>query len=91
MLFRSGLHKGSQWGEARMHPTEKPVALFEEIGKMYASGGLWVDLFAGSGAQLVAAERSGATCYAMEIEVLYVATILQRLSNMGVAPERAEA
>lgn len=87
----NGLHKGSQWGEARMHPTEKPVALFEEIGKMYAPGGLWVDLFAGSGPQLVAAENTGATCFAMEVEVLYVATILQRLADMGLVPVRAEA
>lgn len=84
----NGLHKGSQHGERRLHPTEKPVALFEEIGKMYADGGLWVDLFAGSGAQMVAAERTGATCYAMECEVLYVATIIERLAGMGLTPER---
>lgn len=84
----NGLHKGSQHGERRLHPTEKPVALFEEIGKMYADGGLWIDLFAGSGAQMVAAERTGATCYAMECEVLYVATIIERLAGMGLTPER---
>lgn len=87
----NGLHKGSQWGEARLHPTEKPVALFEEIGKMFADKGLWVDLFAGAGGQLVAAERTGATCYAMEWEPLYVATILQRLSDMGLSPVKAGA
>lgn len=81
----NGLHKGSQHGERRLHPTEKPVALFEEIGKMYAPGGLWLDLFAGSGPQLVAAERTGATCYAMECEPLYVATMLERLAGMGLA------
>jgi hypothetical protein len=87
----NGLHKGSQHGEKRLHPTEKPVALFEEIGRMFCDKGLWVDLFAGSGAQLVAAERTGATCYAMEYEPLYVATIIERLSQMGLAPKRAEA
>lgn len=85
----NGLHKGSQHGERRVHPTEKPVALFAEIGKMYADKGLWLDLFAGSGAQVVAAEQTGATCYANEIEVLYVATILERLAEMGLSPERA--
>lgn len=84
----NGLHKGSQHGERRLHPTEKPVALFEEVGRLFADGGLWLDLFAGSGPQLVAAERTGATCYAAEIEVLYCATILERLSQMGLSVER---
>lgn len=83
----NGLHKGSQHGERRTHPTEKPVALFEEIGKFYADKGLWVDLFAGTGAQIVAAERSGATCYAMEYEPMYVATIIDRLAKMGIDPQ----
>jgi DNA modification methylase len=64
--------------------------LFEEIGKMYADKGVWVDLFAGTGAQLVAAERSGATCVAMEYEPLYVATILDRLERMGITPRLSE-
>lgn len=86
----NGLHKGSQNGERRTHPTEKPVALFEEIGRMYADKGVWVDLFAGTGAQMVAAERSGATCCAMEYEPLYVATILDRLERMGITPRLSE-
>jgi ParB-like chromosome segregation protein Spo0J len=83
----NGLHKASQHGESRRHPTEKPVALFQEIGQRYAAGGAWLDLFAGSGAQVVAAERAGATCYAMEIEPLYVAVILDRLEQEGLLPE----
>lgn len=82
----NGLHKGSQHGERRIHPTEKPVALFAEIGKLYADKGLWLDLFAGSGAQIVAAEETGATCYALEYEPLYVACILERLSAIGLTP-----
>lgn len=85
----NGLHKGSQHGERRTHPTEKPVALFAEIGKSYADQGVWLDLFAGTGAQVVAAEQTGATCYANEIEPLYIATILERLSQMGLTPELA--
>jgi hypothetical protein len=82
----NGLHKGSQHGERRIHPTEKPVALFAEIGKLYADKKLWLDLFAGSGAQIVAAEQTGATCYAMEYEPLYVACILERLKDIGLSP-----
>lgn len=84
----NGLHKGSQHGQARTHPTEKPVALFVEIGKMFCDGGLWLDLFAGTGAQIVAAEQTGARCYASEIEPPYIATILDRLHRMGVDVRR---
>ena len=84
----NGLHKGSQHGERRTHPTEKPVALFAEIGKMYADGKLWLDLFSGTGAQIVAAEQTSATCYAMEWEPLYVAVTLDRLQKMGLEPKR---
>lgn len=86
----NGLHKGSQNGERRIHPTEKPVALFAEIGKMYADKGLWVDLFAGSGAQIVAAEQTGATCYALEYEPLYVACVIERLVDLGLEPKLSE-
>lgn len=84
----NGLHKGSQHGQKRLHPTEKPIALFAEIGNLLAPGGLWLDLYAGSGAQLVAAEQTAATCYAIDIEPLYVATTLERLSLMGLSPEK---
>jgi site-specific DNA-methyltransferase (adenine-specific) len=86
----SGLYKGSQYGERRTHPTEKPVALFAEIGKMYAPESLWLDLFAGSGAQLVAAEQTGATCYACEWEPQYVAVALERMADMGLKPKLAK-
>lgn len=86
----NGLHKGSQHGERRTHPTEKPVALFEEIGKMFCSGGVWLDVFAGTGAQVIAAERlPDVRCFAIEIEPIYVATILERWSVMtGQTPVR---
>ena len=79
----NGLHKGSQHGEKRTHPTEKPTALFEEIGGMFCPSGVWLDVFAGTGAQIIAAERMpDVQCFAMEIEPLYVATILERWSVM---------
>lgn len=79
----NGLHKGSQHGQRRTHPTEKPVALFEEIGRMFCPEGVWLDLFAGTGAQLIAAERlPDVRCFANEIEPIYVATILERWSVM---------
>jgi DNA methylase len=82
----NGLHKGSQHDERRTHPTEKPIALFAEIGQLYAPGGLWLDPYAGSGAQLVAAAQTGACCYAAEINPGYVAVTLERLAARGLAP-----
>ncbi len=83
----SGLYKGSQYGERRTHPTEKPVALFREIGLMYAPQGVWLDLFAGTGAQIIAAEQVKTRCLAAEWEPLYVAVTLERLSDLGLTPE----
>jgi len=79
----NGLHKGSQHGERRTHPTEKPTALFSEIGGMFCPSGVWLDVFAGTGAQIIAAERMpDVQCFAIEIEPLYVATILERWATM---------
>lgn len=88
----NGLHKGSQHGQRRTHPTEKPVALFEEIGKMLCPAGVWLDVFAGTGAQLIAAERlPDVRCFANEIEPIYVATILERWAVMtGKTPVLVE-
>jgi DNA modification methylase len=83
----NGLHKGSQHGERRYHPTEKPVALYEELGRLHADGLVWVDFYAGSGSQVVAAHNTGATCYAAEIEPLYGAVIIHRLRKLGVEPK----
>ena len=80
----NGLHKGSQHDEPRSHPTEKPIALFKEIGELLAPGGLWLDTYAGTGAQILAAEQSGATCYAAEIVPEYCAMALERASTRGL-------
>jgi hypothetical protein len=45
------------------------------------------DPFVGSGTTIVAAEQIGRSCYGMEIEPKYVAVTLERLSDMGIAPE----
>jgi 16S rRNA G966 N2-methylase RsmD len=80
----NGYNRGSQNNERRYHPTEKPVDLFIEIGLMMAPQGVWLDLYAGSGPQVVAAERVGARCWAMELHPPYVAVILERLEREGV-------
>lgn len=51
-------------------------------------GDIWVDQFLGSGSTMVAANRTGRTCYALEIEPKYVAVTLERLAGMGLDPRR---
>ncbi len=61
------------------HPTPKPVALLEEIIKAAAPGrGVILDPFAGSGATLIAAERTGRTCSAAELEPRYCDIVVAR-------------
>jgi len=61
------------------HPTPKPVPLLEEIIRAAApSRGLVLDPFAGSGPTLIAAERTGRSCYAAELEPRYCDIIVAR-------------
>jgi DNA modification methylase len=58
--------------EATSHPTQKPVELFA-IPMRYHTvrGDVCYEPFAGSGSQLIAAEKLGRVCYAMELEPAY--------------------
>ncbi len=61
------------------HPTQKPVVLFETpIRNHLRPGGVLYDPFAGSGPAIVAAERLGRTCYAMEIDPRYAQVAIER-------------
>jgi DNA modification methylase len=61
------------------HPTQKPLVLFETpIRNHLRSGEALYEPFCGSGTALVAAERCGARCYAMEIDPIYVEVALRR-------------
>jgi DNA modification methylase len=66
--------------EAKLdHPTQKPLALFQTpIRNHLRSGESVYDPFLGSGTALIAAERSGVSCYALEIDPLYVEVALRR-------------
>jgi hypothetical protein len=62
-----------------LHPTPKPVALIvDAIKDSTARGDLVLDPFLGSGTAVVAAERSGRRCYGLELDPLYVDTIIRR-------------
>jgi hypothetical protein len=62
-----------------LHPTVKPVALVANaIMDCSARGEIILDPFLGSGTTVLAAHRTGRRCYGMEIDPIYVDTIVRR-------------
>jgi DNA modification methylase len=74
------LSKSSEEGNLlALHPTVKPVAMIADaILDCTAPGELVLDPFVGSGSTIIAAERVGRTCYAIELDPLYVDTAVAR-------------
>jgi DNA modification methylase len=65
-----------------VHPTQKPVELFERpIANNTKVGQLVLDPFLGSGTTLIAAEKLGRVCYGMEIDPRYCDVIKKRYEN----------
>lgn len=64
---------------AALHPTVKPIAMVADaIMDCSARGDIVLDPFLGSGTTLVAAERVGRICRGVEIDPLYVDTVVRR-------------
>jgi DNA modification methylase len=62
-----------------LHPTVKPVALVADaIMDCSARGDVVLDGFLGSGTTVIAAERTGRRCCGLELDPLYVDTIVRR-------------
>jgi DNA modification methylase len=69
--------------DTRLHPTQKPIILFEEIiRKLTKEGDVVFDPFCGSGTTLLAAENTGRNCIAFEIEPMYCNVILSRFKEL---------
>jgi DNA modification methylase len=65
-----------------LHPTQKPVELFEKaINNSSKAGDLVFEPFSGSGTTIIACERLGRKCRAIEIHPPYVAVALQRWAD----------
>jgi DNA modification methylase len=70
---------GEEGNLLAIHPTVKPVALIADaILDCSARGDIILDPFLGSGSTLIAAHRVGRRCYGMEIDPLYVDTVIRR-------------
>ena len=62
-----------------LHPTVKPVRLVADaILDCTARGDIVLDSFLGSGTTVIAAERTGRRCFGLELDPLYVDTIVRR-------------
>lgn len=62
-----------------LHPTVKPVALVADaIMDCSVRGDIVLDPFLGSGTTVIAAERTGRICYGIELDPVYVDTIVRR-------------
>ena len=80
-IFRhlwKGLIKGSEHGQKRVHPTQKPVALAEWSFDYFKEVKSVLDLFGGSGSTLIACEKTNRFCYIMEFEPHYCDVIVKR-------------
>jgi len=62
-----------------LHPTQKPTRLFElPMLKHTRPGAICLETFAGSGSQVIAAERLGRRCFAVELNPRFCDVIVQR-------------
>jgi DNA modification methylase len=78
--------------DAPLHPTMKPLPLMERAIANSSQPGDWVlDLFAGSGSTLIACERTGRRCVALELDPRYADVILARWERFsGSVAERID-
>jgi DNA modification methylase len=76
-----------------LHPTMKPVSLVQRcIEWSSLPGDLILESFGGSGTTLIAAEKTGRTCYACEIMPQYCDVIVERWEKFtGKTAERIPA
>lgn len=71
--------EGKQRVVGNEHPTQKPLRLFEIPMEQHTRrGDLVLEPFSGSGSQLIAAERLGRRCRAMEISPAFVDVAIRR-------------
>jgi hypothetical protein len=73
------LREGEEGDVLALHPTCKPVKMVADaLLDCSLRNALVLDPFLGSGTTLIAAERVGRVCYAMELDPLYVDVAIRR-------------
>lgn len=75
--------------KSELHPTMKPVALFDYLIKNSSKqGDIVLDLFGGSGTTIIACEQNERCAYVMELDPKYVDVIIKRWEDF--TGEKAE-
>jgi DNA modification methylase len=70
---------GDEGNLLNLHPTVKPAAMVADaIMDATCRRDIVLDCFLGSGTTLIAAERTGRRCFGLELDPLYVDTIVRR-------------
>ena len=72
------------------HPTMKPVALLDTVLETTPFAETVYDPFVGSGTTIIAAERQGRACWAMELEPRYVDASVKRWEDYTGGQARRE-
>lgn len=75
---------------SKLHPTMKPIPLFDyQIKNSSKAGDNVLDLFGGSGTTMIACEQNGRNAYLMEIDPRYADVIIKRWEDFtGQKAER---
>lgn len=72
-------------------PTQKPVELMGHcIRDGSPEGGRIYDPFIGAGSTMIAAEQLGRFCYAMDLNPVDVAVVLERMEMQGLKPKKVK-
>lgn len=73
------------------HPTQKPLEIFARPMRVHTRpGDLVFEPFSGSGSQLVAAEKLGRCCRAIEVSPVFVDVAIRRWQTLTGQPARLE-
>lgn len=82
-----GMVKDSEMGQARVHPTQKPIALMQYCIANYCKGEVIFDPYMGSGTTGVAALKEGRGFIGIEIDPDYFEAACQRLREVHIQPD----
>jgi len=79
----NGMIKASERKIKRIHPTQKPVALFVWCLDIVKAGNNILDIFSGSGSTLIACEETKRTCFLIEKDKDFASASLTRFESLG--------
>ena len=74
-----GMMKATERGEARLHPTQKPVALMRHLIELFGDDRAVLDPYMGSGSTLRAAKDLGKQAIGIEVSEAYCEIAAKRL------------